>query len=277
MADNSVQGPVIGVALDGTGYGSDSKIWGGEFMLADYSSFQRKAYFEYLPLPGGSLAIARPYRIAIGYIYSLLGSKALDAALPCFKGVRENETELIQKQIDAGINAPLTSSCGRLFDAASALLGVCLEAEYEGQAAIELETAAAGISSAEVYPFQVEDQGGLNIIKVGTLFSAIIDEIKAKRPAAEIAAIFHNTIAEIVVRISLQLSGELGIRTIALSGGVFQNRRLLGRVYTDLELKGLTPLIHKQVPCNDGGISLGQALVANAQCSPLPLDGKTLK
>jgi hydrogenase maturation protein HypF len=265
MADNACRTPVIGIALDGTGYGPDGNIWGGEFMVADYGHFQRKAHFEYLPLAGGDAAIAKPYRIAAGYIYSLLGKPALDMALPCFAGVDRQEIELIQRQIDGRINSPLTSSCGRLFDAVSALLGVCLRVEYEGQAAVELETTAGKVVSNHLYPFSIEAKNGLKIIRIGKLFSAIIEEIRSGRPAPEIAAAFHDTIARIVAQMSLQFSEELGIKTVALSGGVFQNRRLLSRVYADLKKEGLTPMIHKQVPCNDGGISLGQALVANAQ------------
>ncbi len=258
MADNGVAEPVIGVALDGTGYGTDGNIWGGEFLLADYRHFERKAHLEYLPLPGGAAAIQRPYRTAIGYLYALLGQDAVKRDLPCLKGVDDIELELIEKQVDRSLNTPLTSSCGRLFDAVSALLGIRREIEYEGQAAIELEMAADD-SETGAYPYVVSGEN----IKLGGLFEAILADLAGRVPAAVISARFHNTVALMVSEVSAQISRETGIRRVALSGGVLQNRWLLGKVLANLEVAGLEPLVHRQVPCNDGGISLGQAVAAN--------------
>jgi hydrogenase maturation protein HypF len=263
MADNGVQEPVIGVALDGTGYGTDGRVWGGEFMVADYKGFRRKAHFEYLPLPGGDAAIQKPYRIAAGYIYALSGASALSQELPFMKGRDELEIELIKKQVDQKLNTPLTSSCGRLFDAVSALLGIRQQVDYEGQAAIELEVAAAENHSEGAYSFQIERQGEIRIIRVEETFSAIIGDIRQSVSTGIIAARFHDTVAKIIVRLCHDISKETGINRVALSGGVFQNRRLLNQVVDDLKTAGLAPLVHIQVPCNDGCISLGQAVAVN--------------
>ncbi|MFC1870042.1 carbamoyltransferase HypF [Chloroflexota bacterium] len=263
MIDNKVQEPVIGVSCDGTGYGADGHIWGGEFLVADYRHYQRKAHLEYLPLPGGTAAINRPYRTAIGYLYALLGKKAFSPELPCFKDVDEVELDLIQRQIDRGINTPLTSSCGRLFDAVSSLLGIRRQIDYEGQAAVELEMAADEELVAGAYPFTIETKDDVSIIRLRELFAAIISDLAKGIPTSAISARFHHTVAQIVSEVCSRLTRETGITRVALSGGVFQNRLLLRRAVEALEAAGLTPITHSQVPGNDGGISLGQAVIAN--------------
>jgi hydrogenase maturation protein HypF len=263
MAENGVQSPVIGVALDGTGYGTDGNVWGGEFMVADYRDFQRKAHFEYLPLPGGNAAIRKPYRAAIGYLYKLFGAGALSLDLPCLKGVDDLEISLIKQQVDRKLNTPLTSSCGRLFDVVSSLLGIRQEVEYEGQAAIELEVAAAQNMIDSIYPFNIEVENGMRIIRVKEMLSAVLDNLQQRATAANISASFHNTMAQVIISLCRDIGMETGIRQVALSGGVFQNRRLLNRVAEGLEAEGLVVLLHRQVPCNDGAISLGQAVIAN--------------
>jgi hydrogenase maturation protein HypF len=263
MVENGLQEPVIGAAFDGTGFGPDGRIWGSEVMIAGYHGFQRKAHLEYLPLPGGSASILKPYRTAIGYIYYLMGANALRTDLPCFRGVDNLEVELIKKQVDGRLNTPLTSSCGRLFDAVSSLLGIRQQIEYEGQAAVELEVAADESLFGDIYPFSIETVDGVRIIRVKEMLSAIISDLQGRKPAAAIAARFHNTLADIIGKLCRQLSEETAIRQVVLSGGVFQNRRLLNQVAESLKNSGLTPVIHSQVPCNDGGISLGQAVIAN--------------
>jgi hydrogenase maturation protein HypF len=263
MADNGVREPVIGVAFDGTGYGTDGHIWGGEFMIADYQGFQRKAHFEYLPLPGGGTAIVRPYRTAIGYIYSLLGNNAFDLALPLFKDVDPLEIELIKKQIKNNLNVPSTSSCGRLFDAVSSLLGIRQQISYEGQAAIEMEALADDGLRDKLYPYDIEIREGIGIIKLRKMISALISDLIKGTAVPAIAAVFHNTIANIIGEEGLRLSEESGIRQVALSGGVFQNRKLLNQAAHELRKRNLIPLLHSQVPSNDGGVSLGQAVISN--------------
>ncbi len=266
MADNGLESPVIGVALDGTGMGSDGHIWGGEFLVADYHSFSRAGHLEYLPLPGGDAAIKRPCRIAIGYILSLLGESALNQGLPFMKQVSEVEIEVIKRQIARGINSPLTSSMGRLFDAISALIGVRGEIDYEGQAAVELEMAAYKgdyTDNAESYPPHITPDKGVRIVRLGNLLSAIIEELKQGTSQERISVKFHNTIAKMVNEMCQAIANETGIKQVALSGGVFQNRLLLGKTVNLLETNDFQVFTHMQVPTNDGGISLGQAVIAN--------------
>ncbi len=167
MVDNGLESPVIGVAFDGTGYGADGNIWGGEFLIADYQRFTRMGHLEYLPLPGGAAAIKKPYRLAIGYLLSLLGEEALNQDLPCLKQVDSLDIDIIKKQIEKKINSPPTSSCGRLFDAVSALIGVRGEIEYEAQAAIELEMVAYDeVDETDSYPISIVEQNGLSLVKL---------------------------------------------------------------------------------------------------------------
>jgi hydrogenase maturation protein HypF len=264
MVENGVQNPVLGVSFDGTGYGLDGHIWGGEFLVADYQGLRRVGHVEYLPLPGGDAAVKRPYRTAIGYLYKLLGAGVLSTDLPCMRNIEEVELNLIKQQIDQNINAPLTSSCGRLFDAVSALIGVKGQIDYEAQAAIELEMAAYEARVDGSYPFQVEIKDGVRIIRLAELFSAILADLAKDVSIPRIADKFHNTVAGIISQTCSQIAKETGLRTVAISGGVFQNRLLMNKTVTVLEAAGFTALTHSLVPCNDGGISLGQAVIANA-------------
>jgi len=263
MAENELKDKVIGVALDGTGYGTDGAIWGGEFMAADYKGFKRLAHLEYLPLAGGALAIKKPYRTAVSY---LMASRIeLDKSLPFLKQVDKVEIDIIKDQVVKQVNAPLTSSMGRLFDAAAALGGVRGVIEYEAQAAIELEVAAyAAPEEKNAYPFSFEKQGEVNIIKVNDLLKAVIKDTLNKTTPAIVAARFHNTIAQMIVETCQILKGEAGLKRVVLSGGVFQNRLLLRKSTALLESAGFEVYTHRQVPCNDGGISLGQVAIANA-------------
>jgi hydrogenase maturation protein HypF len=262
MADNDIKDPVIGAALDGTGYGTDGHIWGGEFMTADYKTFTRMAHLEYLPLPGGAIAIKKPYRTAIGYMMAL--GMTIDRKLPLFKHSDKKELEIIKSQIEKQINTPLTSSMGRLFDAVAALIGVRSVIEYEAQAAIDLEMCASGASDEkEIYPFTITGEAGVRIIRVRDLLAAIINDWHAKRPRAIIAARFHNTVARMILEACQPISKKANIKRIMLSGGVFQNRLLLRKTKSLVESAGLRVYTHRQVPCNDGGISLGQVVIAN--------------
>jgi hydrogenase maturation protein HypF len=263
LADNGIKGPVIGVALDGTGYGTDGDIWGGEFMAADFKNFKRMAHLEYLPLPGGALAIKKPYRTAIGYLLAL--GIDLEKKLPFLKQIDEREIAIIKNQVEKNFNAPLTSSMGRLFDAVSALNSVRGIIEYEAQAAIDLEMLAYNApDETGGYPFSLDKNDGVSIIKIRDLLQAIVKDILKGIPQAVIAARFHNTIAQIILETCRNIAGATGIKRTALSGGVFQNRLLLRKAIATLESAGLEVYTHRQVPCNDGGISLGQVVIANA-------------
>jgi len=288
LADNGLEGPVIGVAFDGTGMGADGKIWGGEFLIADYHNFRRAGHLEYLPLPGGDAAIKRPYRTAIGYVLTLLGEDGLNdvIASPDFIGTKQSHTtpisqvtgvemEVIKRQIERNINSPLTSSMGRLFDAVSALLGIRGEIDYEGQAAVELEMAAyssvlaSGVSdeavptAQESYPYRIVEGEGVRIVRLKDLLSAVIEDLQHGVSRGRISVRFHDTVVGMIDEMCRLLADETGITRVALSGGVFQNRLLLRKATSLLENSGLQVFTHRQVPCNDGGVSLGQAVIAN--------------
>jgi hydrogenase maturation protein HypF len=267
MVDNGVQEPLIGVALDGTGYGTDGQIWGGEFLVADYRSFHRAGHLQYVPMPGGEAAIRRPYRMAIGHLYSLLGDDGLKSALRCLGPVDTHELEIIRQQIDKRINSPLTSSCGRLFDAVSALLGFRGEASYEGQAAVQLEMLAYDVDDDASYPFAIVERDGAKVVHLPEMWGALIEDLRAKVPSGAVAVRFHNTIANIIVQMCGAVSEETGLRQVALSGGCFQNRLLLTKATSALREAGFDVLTHGQVPCNDGGVSLGQAVIANSRAT----------
>jgi len=220
------------------------------------------AHLQYLPLPGGDLAIKKPYRTAVGYLVALLGEDILSTDLPFLKHVNKNELDIMLQQVSRHLNSPLTSSCGRLFDAVSALIGVRGVTQYDAQAPIELEALASRLpSETGEYPFCWSNHDGVHVIDLETMFQSIINEIKNRTPIPVIAKRFHNTIARMISSLCLTISEETGITQVALSGGVFQNRLLQRRAVELLKAEGFSVILHHQVPCNDGGISLGQAVI----------------
>ena len=265
MVENNVEGPVIGVAFDGTGYGDDGTIWGGEFLVADWRGYRRAGHLEYVPLPGGEVAIKKPYRMALSYLYTLLGEDFDLKGLP-FSKLNPNELDIIMQQLKRGINCPLTSSAGRLFDAVSAVAGVREEIDYDAQAAIELEMLAPdqvrGLKP-NCYPFSIVEHLGVRVVKLGELFSAVVQNVKNQVPVPIISLRFHNTAAQIIVEMCKMITKETGITQVALSGGVLQNRLLLSLTTAALQQENFSVLTHHLVPCNDGGIALGQAVIAN--------------
>jgi hydrogenase maturation protein HypF len=262
MVENGVEEPVIGVSYDGTGYGTDGRIWGGEFLVADYREFRRLGHLEYVPMPGGAAAVERPYRMALSYLLSLLGDEALAEELPLLRDVSYEERALVRAQIERGINSPLTSSCGRLFDAVSALIGIRGRVDYDAQAAIELEMAADNVA-ADSYPFSIEEQEGVYVVRLGDLFRSVVDDVRDGVTQGAISSRFHSTMADMTAQVCFRIGESSGIRRVALSGGVFQNRLLLRMTVAALEKSGFEVLTHSLVPTNDGGISLGQAVIAN--------------
>jgi hydrogenase maturation protein HypF len=266
LADNQEDGPVIGVALDGTGYGSDGRIWGGEFLVADYANFERVGHLEYLPLPGGAAAIRRPYRIALAYLNKLLGDLP---ELPFLDEIDPEEQRIVLQQVSRGLNCPLTSSCGRLFDAVAALMGVRGEISYDAQAAIELEMLAREANEggaekwlAQPYPFYIGKEKGQLLVRVGGLLEAVVDDLHRHVPPPEISHRFHATVAVVVQKMCDRIREQHELSTVALSGGCFQNRLLLRLVHGALQDSGFRVLTHQRVPPNDGGIALGQVAVA---------------
>ncbi|MDY6917545.1 MAG: carbamoyltransferase HypF [Chloroflexota bacterium] len=264
MVENGVDQPVIGVALDGTGYGSDGTIWGGEFLVADYRRFERVGHLEYVPMPGGAAAVQRPYRMAFSYLHTLLGDVAVDE-LAFLRDIDEQEKEIMRRQIERKVNSPLTSSCGRLFDGVSALLGVRGTVDYEAQAAVELEMAALEeTDGTEPYPYGISEEGGVRIVRLRDMFEAIVRDV-GRLPVGVISLRFHHTVARMVAEMCHSISRERDLRRVALSGGVLQNRLLLRLAVDALQRDGFEVLTHSQVPTNDGGISLGQAVIASLE------------
>jgi hydrogenase maturation protein HypF len=216
-------------------------------------------------LPGGDAATKRPYRMAVSHLLSAFGEEALDLPLELWTQIEPTELALVRRMMAAKVNCPLTSSCGRLFDAVSALLGVRGVVNYEGQAAIELEMLAAdGVN--EVYDWSRPSSYSI-IIDPAPVLGGVVSDLRRGEDRAVISAKFHNTIADVVVGVSRAARERTGINRVALSGGVFQNMYLLGRTLDGLESQGFEALIHHQVPTNDGGIALGQAVIANARLS----------
>lgn len=257
MAENGLRGPVIGVALDGTGYGTDGQIWGGEFLIADYASFIRRAHFRYVPLPGGDAAVRQPWRPALSYLADTFGPAAEFPELATWRDVPESQRKLVRSMIARRVNTIDTSSCGRLFDAVASLIGLRQQINFEGQAAIELEMIAAD-DVEESYPFTV----GPDTVDFRPAIEHIVAEFRAGTPAPAIAARFHNAVAEAVVDVCRRLRAEENLNRVCLSGGTFQNMKLLRRTLAGLRRLNFEVFIHSQVPPNDGGIALGQAVIA---------------
>jgi len=253
LAEHNVNDPVIGVAFDGTGYGDDGMLWGGEFLLADCHSYKRLAHCSYLPLPGGEKAIREPWRQAVWILQELYGVDFSSHKANRIKNI-PNGWELLLQATTKGINAPLSSSAGRLFDTAAALLGLRLYNNYEGQAAVELEMAAQG-AVGEILPYDITSTNELDFRPT---FAALTNR---QATIGDLAAAFHTTMADAIVVMIRRLHKMTGISTVALSGGVFQNMTLLQQVIRLLEMD-FTILLNRQVPPNDGGLSLGQAVVA---------------
>jgi hydrogenase maturation protein HypF len=266
LADNNFGEPVIGVAFDGTGYGPDGTIWGGEFLVAGLTDFERLASFSPVPMPGGAAAIRQPWRMAASYLLAAYGSDP-----PAGLAVRERhdrQWDAVTTMAARGINSPLTSSAGRLFDAFAAVLGVRDAVNYEGQAAIELEQLADPAETGS-YPVTVtrDDRSGSGQLLVhGTdLIRAGLEDLAAGTAMPVIAGRFHNGISAVIATVCARMRERTGLDVVALSGGVFQNLLLSARVAGQLEAVGFRVLQHSRVPCNDGGISLGQAVVAGAR------------
>jgi len=258
LADNGVAGPVIGVAFDGLGLGTDGTAWGGEFLLADLTGFRRVGHLATVAMPGGDAAARQPWRMAAAHLDAAYG-RELPAGLDVVRR-QGRRWEQVLSATRAGINSPLTSSAGRLFDAVSALLGVRDTVTYEGQAAIELEHVADPTENGS-YPVNVRD----GVVDVAQLVRSVSDDVLRGAAVPVVAARFHNALADMVLDVCRTLREEHGVGTVALSGGVFQNALLLTRCLDRLEARGFEVLTHRQVPPNDGGISLGQAAVAAAQ------------
>lgn len=275
MAEAGLDGtsPVIGVAFDGTGHGDDGAVWGGEFLLAGYNGFRRSAHLAYVPLPGGDAAVRRPYRMALAHLRA--AGLPWAPGLPCTDACPKDERTVLAAQLERGLQCVPTSSMGRLFDAVASLSGVCHRAGYEAQAAVELEAAAvaAGGLPAEGYSFALRPgagAGGATACDPGPVLAAVVADLGAGVPTGVIAGRFHRAVTELVRRVCAAVRERDGITTVALSGGVFANALLSSACARDLCADGFTVLRHRLVPPNDGGLALGQLVVAARGGPPTP-------
>jgi len=253
---------IIACCFDGTGYGTDGAIWGGEFMLANIHGFHRAAHLKYFQLPGGDASIKRPYRTALSLLYKY--QHPWDERLPCTTFCPPNERRILNQQLDKTINCAPTSSMGRLFDAVAALIGVRQKVSYEAQAAMEMEAIASeAIDTVDPCAYLFEFEGSALIeIGCGQLLDSVCRDIFNGAGTARIAAQFHHAVANMVVAVCELIQQDAEIRTVGLTGGVFQNVLLLTLVENRLQERGFDVLSHTIVPPNDGGLALGQAIIA---------------
>ncbi len=284
MAENELQAPALGVSWDGTGYGLDDTIWGGEFLLVNEKSFDRVAHFRPFKLPGGEAAIKQPRRTALGVLYEIFGASVFEQkVLIPVQNFSKSELLLLQQILEKGINSPITTSVGRLFDAVAAIAGLRQRVNFEGQAAMELEFAIGDELTVETYPFRISDWGfrvdasaitnslsAINnphsamvvdprsamVVDWQPMILAIVKDVQRGQAVGIISAKFHNTLAEIIVA----LARTIGEQKIVLTGGCFQNKYLTERVVRRLVEEGFKPYWHQRVPPNDGGIALGQVM-----------------
>src|SRR5579859_7588033 len=284
LAEHGLSGPIIVIAADGTGFGTDGAVWGCEIMMADLADFERLAHLAYAPLPGGEQAVRQPWRMAATYLAATYGDAFLDLDIPFARQLDRLKWRALSQMIARGINCPPTTSLGRLFDAIAALIGLRSEVLYEGQAAIELEMLAwsedgnhvghgdrkgrhaahALHAPSEVYPFVIGRQMPA-ALDVTPMIRAIVSDLQQGLPPSYIAYRFHITIAEMLALAACEARERTHLNRVALSGGVFQNRLLLETLLARLEEKGFQVYINRRVPSNDGGLSLGQLAVAAAR------------
>jgi hydrogenase maturation protein HypF len=269
MAEHSLDGPVIGLALDGTGYGTDGRIWGGEVLIARLARFERFAHLEYVPMPGGDAAVREPWRMALAHLRAA-GFDVTSADMLDRLGATEREARLLARMMEHGINAPLTSSLGRLFDAVAAVVLNRRVVDYEAQAAIELEgTAVDEPDNLDGYPITIEGRNWEKReparIKVAPLWTELLHDVRGGVSKARMAARFHAGVANAFVRVAAAARAATGISTVALSGGVMHNRRLARLLRAGLEADGFQVYQHRRVSPGDGGLSYGQAAAAAAK------------
>jgi hydrogenase maturation protein HypF len=264
MAENGIEGDVIGVALDGTGFGTDGTIWGGEILKANYRDFDRLAHLKKVPMPGSSMAIKEPWRMAMVYLSGAFGDESTSLKIDLMKRIDFQKWDILKKAIEKKINTPWTSSMGRLFDATSSLLSIRDEVHYEGQAAIELEM-IADHGGKEEYPFHIYKNGKPMVIDVTEMIRGIVCNLIDGISSSKISGKFHRTLSRIIVETCETIRSKEKLNRVVLSGGVFQNMFLLFLVTEGLKISGFDVYTHHLVSPNDGGISLGQAVIGHTR------------
>lgn len=256
MAEHKIDEPVIGISMDGTGYGDDGNIWGGEFLICDLMDYERFSHFGYIPMPGGDLVTKAPWRSALSYLLAAFGQELDLSGFAFLKNIAPAEIELVREAIIKNINAPLSSSCGRLFDAVSAFTGVCIHSGFHAEAPMRLQDAVQK-DIRESYPF-INDK----IIDFSPMIRAIVDDLNKKTAVGIIAARFHNTVVEAIMQTAKQMRLKSNLQKVVLSGGSFQNKILLERSIEKLQAEYFEVFWHQLIPANDGGIALGQLAIA---------------
>lgn len=262
MAENHLDGEVIGFSFDGTGFGSDGHIWGGEALICGYAGFRRAAHLAYVPMPGGEAAIREPWRMAVSYLAQVFGDSFLRLDVPFVRGLDRRKAETLLQMMQKRINSPLTSSCGRLFDAVAALLGLRSTVTYEAQAAVELESLARRSNDEQAHPFEIVSRGNTWQIDARPLFDAIVCDLGRGLPSGAIARRFHNGLSKTLAQLAEILRQETSFNCVCLSGGAFYNQILTSRLLQELKAADFEVFTHSEVPAGDGGLSLGQAIVA---------------
>ncbi len=256
MAEHNLDEKVIGVSMDGTGYGDDGNIWGGEFFVCDLAGYERKFHFEYIPLPGGDSVTKEPWRTAVSYLYKIYGKEFLKLEIPFIQNLDKIKADLIVQAIDKNINCPLSSSAGRLFDAVAAITNVCPVSKFHAEAPMRLENFASGTIEI-AYPFDFGE-----VISFEPTIQEIVQDLKDGVNVSEISAKFHNTIINVIFAVVSQIRKETGLNKVALSGGTFQNKYILSRLELILAREKFEVFSQCKIPSNDGGIALGQLAVA---------------
>jgi hydrogenase maturation protein HypF len=260
MAEHNLHEKVIGIAFDGTGYGDDGTIWGGEFFICDLLGYERKFHFDPVPLPGGDQVTKYPWRTAVSYLYKYFGEEILFSGLPFLQSIEKSELQSLIRLIDVKLNCPLSSGAGRLFDAVSALTKVCTHSNFHAEAPMKLESVIE-MNCKSKYLYHIDDKS----IKFYKMFYQIVKDIRLNTPVAMISAKFHNTMVAMVLDLSKRLRKDTGINKVVLSGGTFQNKYLLSLSEQLLEKEGFEVYAHEKIPSNDGGIALGQLAIAAAK------------
>jgi hydrogenase maturation protein HypF len=256
MAEHGLDEKVIGVALDGTGYGDDQCIWGAEFMVSDLAEYQRILHFDYVPMPGGDNVIHEPWRMAVSYLYQIYGPDLISLGLPFLKGIEKQKILMVMNMLEKGINSPLTSSAGRLFDAIAAMTNLCPESSFHAEAPMRLEQ-VLDYSCKKSYPFSVN-----STIRFSEMIRHVVLDIKDGMSVSIISAKFHNTIINSIFAAVKLISDNYHLNKVVLSGGSLQNRYILKKIENKFSGKGFEVFTHSMVPSNDGGIALGQLAIA---------------
>jgi len=266
MAENQIDAPVLGIAWDGSGYGSDQTVWGGEFLSITPEGFQRVSHLRTFQLPGGEKAVKEPRRVALSVLCETFGAGLPGLPdLPTLEAFSADERRLLEEMMARGVHSPRTSSAGRLFDAVASIIGPRQVCRFEGQAAMELEFLTLNLVTDESYPFVHLDDGGVRTLDWAPVVRAIVADVRCGVDRSLMATRFHNSLVEMMVSVAR----KVGLEKIALSGGCFQNRYLTERAVLRLRAEGFRPYWHQRVPPNDGGIALGQVVAASRAKSKL--------